>query len=1452
MPAGPGIGNDNVVGSAWVNLGVNPKKFNQGLAMAGGKLSKFAAIAAPLAVGVGLAIGFKKATSAAAEFGQAMAMVKAVTLSGVKDLEKQGQLFDMLSAKAKLIGKTTKWQMTEIAAGMENLGRAGFSAVEVMEAIAGVSDLAASQMMDLSSAADITAMILRSMNMEASRSVEIADMLAYAASNSAARVEGLGDSYKYVGALAAAFGTSAQLTTAMMMKLADAGIRGSMAGTSLRMAFSELLGMTSAFRLKLKGVGISMKDVTKSSGKMKGFAEILGVFAEKGLGAADMIALFGKRAGPSMAILLREGQTAIEEYTNALDNAGGTAQDMRKIMEDTLSGQITILSGSWNLLLTTIGEKATPILQDMVQNAIIPMVNAMVDWAEKSGNVEAAMSGIANTLKNTMVWISKNGAKTIGVIKGLGIAILSLSAAKTIVGLAALIKKLKVLKLIMLGWNPYVIGGALFLGGAAGLYKMGKAIYDGLSDGIDVVQEKTEDLIHTLSFASAPTPDAVDWATTLANSYWLMERTIGNIIDMTSRADYGINFSNWEDAATSAAEEVIAAWDRMDATEQFWGGQFGSNTTPRPVLQTLKLDYLQKQLEEAYGSEDAKIYLDVYLDKEAMLAQLEQIQLSVQNAPSAAVGQKYWDRLMNEFLLSWIDTYPELGKLIRTNLEEDVAAGILAGIISGIGAAPELFQSFVSPFALPGAPENNGFGPRVGLLPEPADVTYLQTLKDNITGADGLTEAMRLAREYVAKFGDELQPMAEATEEAGSTFAWASVEMAKSLSETLRTAEERNAADKAFGRALTHSEADLLALRTMLGLVEKEADAVAINFRKLSDKMSTFGTAFGKASNLLLGDELGGNLSAVFGIIQKQAKANEMKQSAAGMEAGSAEQMAAMDAAGGGQAAAAAAVIELIVELIEQGVQFVKDQLTSAGETAMAFAQSIWGAITATEAWSDMMDGLQSAMSRLMNAILSPLMLLGELFRILGGKVIEVTDAISDQTQATEESMSDLNVPTSWREDRVRWAAIRPGETPRDYTDDIGETTQDGVDQELSWLEQAIEQFRGLFQHHLDWFGDFVDRMQAIGVQLFPAFLEILEGPLTTFEHVMDDIASWIEDVFAEDFKAFASGFHEWWTTDVDPFLQEDVFKFFGDAFKDVYEWIGSTFLPFLKNEFWPAFKTDVWPAIEAALTQLGGALSDLFTTVDDNMPTITQFLTEFFTGIISKWTGMVETVNAYTLTKAGDLAGGLKVIWESESLSLWEKTKASFGLGAIAVWDWFVEALEPLKEPFRKLGEALRDLWEQIAPVLIPVFKILGEIIGGWLIYAINGLTLSIKLFGLALDLVGFVIKGILNGIIFAMNALIWGVNLFLPKKMDIPYIPYLEKGGDILGTGIAVVHAGESVLDTAMAQSAMAGAGAGGGEVHVYLGSEEVTDMVVTEVRRESGRKYGKTHTSKMFRGR
>ena len=1394
MPAGPGIGNDNVVGSAWVQLGVNPKKFNQGLNMAMGSLAKFAAIAAPLAVGVGIALGFKKAVSAAGNFEQAMAMVKAVTLSSIKDVELQGEMFDSLSKKAKTLGKTTKWQMTEIAEGMENLGRAGFSANEIISSIAGVSALAASQMMELSEAADITAMILRSMNMIASESADVADVLAYAASNSAARVQGLGETFKYVGPLASAFGSSVEETTAMIMLLADAGIRGSQAGTGLRMAFAELLGMTTSFRAKLKSVGIAASDLIGSNGKMMKMAEIFGVFQEKGLGAAAMIELFGKRAGPAMSLLLRSGQQALEEYTQALEESGGAAAEMAEIMRDSLQGQITILSGSWNLLLTTIGEKGTKIFQTFLEDSLIPVVNEMVLWAETSPAVERAMEGIATALTGIAKNATKSLNKVLSVLDAIVIAITALIAFKLIVWLAALVKGIwaaataaTALHAIV---SPLTALFGLFVAG------IGTAVFGFRKMARDA--QIAADSIEQLHNAENLLKER--WTTDFDATNASIDRFL---LEWRARADLTIS------GLENMSSLMIQTPDIAARLTDIFNRQVDILTAEAPDLTPGQFSAVVSDLNRIWGMgmiATAETAVDVVLTETSR----------VMNAYSKTELAPALRRIFE----LWLDTS-------RIPQREEIAGADMAVLTEG----PSILARTIT--------------------------DLLATLEGVDTFSPDIFTQFDLAMMHIT---DKINQNALQT--GGDE--WLELEELRTLENAMydfmvkRVSEEEKALKvaTAWGTTSKYTQEQLDVLKSKLGIVSDESEKVSDNFRKLSDKMSTFASAFGKASNLLLGDELGGNLSAVFGIIQKQAKASEMKKSAASMPTDTpqeqAAQMAAMDAAEGGQAAAVAAAIELIIQLIEQGVQFVNDQLTEAGSTAMAFAESLWGAITATEAWSDMMDGLQSAMSRLMNAILSPLMLLGELFRILGGKVIEVTDAISDQTKATEEAMSDLNTPKSWREDRVRWAAIRPGETPRDYsTDDTGTTTDD-IDQELSWLEQAIEQFRGLFQHHLDWFGGFVDRMREIGVQLFPAFLEILEGPLTTFENVMDDIASWIEDVFAADFEAFASGFHNWWTTDVDPFLQEDVFKFFGDAFKDVYEWIGSTFLPFLKNELWPAFKTDVWPAVKDALTNLGGALSDLFTTIDDNMPTLTQFLTDFLTGIISKWTGMVETVNAYTLTKAGDLAGGLKVIWESESLSLWEKTKTTIGLGAIAFWEAFMKFLEPLKEPFEALGKALGELWEQISPILIPAIEALAGIIQITLMAALWILVAAVKVVSFIFDLIAFVLKSFVNVLIGAANALIWMVNLVLPKSKDIAYIPMLDGGGDILGTGIAVVHAGESVLDTAMAQSAMAGAGAGGGEVHVYLGSEEVTDMVVTEVRRESGRKYGKTHTSRMFRER
>ena len=346
-------------------------------------LGKVAVAAFAIIAAAGAAI-FVGAIKKAAEFEKSMAMVQSVTGATAKQ-------FEELEQKAKELGKTSKFSMTEIADGMEFLGRAGFETTEIISAMDGVVALASSQVMDLGAAADITSNILTGMGMSADEAARVADVLAQTAASANVNVEMLGESFKYAAPLAAAAGWSIEETAAAIGKMGDAGIQSSMAGTALRMALSELIGESDLFKEKLGALGMTMDELKNPDGSIMGMADVFGVFEEKGFGAKEMLDLFGKRAGPAMAILLQEGSDGLDEYTRSLEGAGGAAQRMADIQLDTLSGQLTILKGSFDLLLVTIGEDMMPILKNFLKNTIIPIVNGITEWIEKMGGLRGVM-----------------------------------------------------------------------------------------------------------------------------------------------------------------------------------------------------------------------------------------------------------------------------------------------------------------------------------------------------------------------------------------------------------------------------------------------------------------------------------------------------------------------------------------------------------------------------------------------------------------------------------------------------------------------------------------------------------------------------------------------------------------------------------------------------------------------------------------------------------------------------------------------------------------------------------------------------------------------------------------------------------------------------------------------------------------------------------------------------
>ena len=198
----------------------------------GDKVSGVGTALMPVSAGV-TALG-TAAVKMTSDFDSGMSRVAAI--SGATDEE-----LARLRQTAKDLGASTAFSASEAAAGMENLASAGFEVNEIIEAMPGMLDLAASSGEDLASGADIAASTLRGFGMDASEAGHVADVLAQNAAATNAAVADTGEAMKYIAPLANTVGLEFEEVAASIGIMANAGIKGSQAGTTLRGALSRLI-----------------------------------------------------------------------------------------------------------------------------------------------------------------------------------------------------------------------------------------------------------------------------------------------------------------------------------------------------------------------------------------------------------------------------------------------------------------------------------------------------------------------------------------------------------------------------------------------------------------------------------------------------------------------------------------------------------------------------------------------------------------------------------------------------------------------------------------------------------------------------------------------------------------------------------------------------------------------------------------------------------------------------------------------------------------------------------------------------------------------------------------------------------------------------------------------------------------------------------------------------------
>lgn len=280
-----------------------------------------------------------------ADFGQQMAEVRALT--GATDDE-----FAKLTDSAKALGASTKFTASEIGSLQANLARLGFSTNEILQATEGITKLAVATGEDLAKSADVVGSTLRSFGLEATQTQRVVDVMAESFNKSALGLENFTEAIKFVAPIAAQAGLSIEETTALLGTLADNGIRGSLAGTSLRKIITDL--------------GTESGDLSERLKKL----------AARGLTGADAMSEVGRTAYASLLILAQNADKT-DALANGLNNAAGAAEKAAAIMGDTLAGDLDKLSSAYDGLILSQAE-ADGTLRTVTQ-AATGFLNAVAD-----------------------------------------------------------------------------------------------------------------------------------------------------------------------------------------------------------------------------------------------------------------------------------------------------------------------------------------------------------------------------------------------------------------------------------------------------------------------------------------------------------------------------------------------------------------------------------------------------------------------------------------------------------------------------------------------------------------------------------------------------------------------------------------------------------------------------------------------------------------------------------------------------------------------------------------------------------------------------------------------------------------------------------------------------------------------------------------------------------------
>lgn len=348
------------------SLGKTGNNIDQQLTKVGGAM---------LGIGGAISAGVGIATGAAANFEEQLSNIASV--GGKEAVDRMEEI----RKTALQLGMDTSFSTEEAAQGMEAMIKAGIPLTDVLEGAAeaglalsaatGTPVVESAELM--STALNVFSDSMTEFTTEEEKATHVADLFTQVANATATDVHDLGLAFQQSAAVGKLFGLSVDETATSLGVLADAGIKGSDAGTSLKTMLLSLTRQTKPANAELHALGLTFDDFYDSTGQFVGIEQMFNTFrtamAKAGYTAQDtqdaFAQIFGQDAIRAASVFFDTTDKGWNETRDNMDKVG-TASEQAAIRLDNFKGAAEKLGGSINAALIAFG---TPLLGSMRKTA---------------------------------------------------------------------------------------------------------------------------------------------------------------------------------------------------------------------------------------------------------------------------------------------------------------------------------------------------------------------------------------------------------------------------------------------------------------------------------------------------------------------------------------------------------------------------------------------------------------------------------------------------------------------------------------------------------------------------------------------------------------------------------------------------------------------------------------------------------------------------------------------------------------------------------------------------------------------------------------------------------------------------------------------------------------------------------------------------------------------------